>query len=116
MPILFARRDGTTYSRPERAEPEQIAQAMMRLAQARQRLRHLPTPGQVQAMASLDGHEPCSYLLDRRHNLVPRRFPYKRELGRHALCFTIRDENGWFVTEMVAMCDGTMFDLLARGR
>ena len=66
-------------------------------------------------MAWLDGREPCSYLLDRGQNFVPEPldFGYEGELGRHALNFTIRDDDGYVVTEMVAMGDGDMFDLLA---
>ena len=40
-------------------------------------------------------------------------FGYERELGRHALNFTIRDHDSYVVAEMVAMGDGGMFDLLA---
>ena len=63
----------------------------------------------------LDGREPCSYLLDPLQNFVPEPldFGHERELGRHALNFTLRDDEGCFVTEMVAMSDGGMFDLLA---
>ena len=43
----------------------------------------------------------------------PLDFGYERELGRHALNFTLRDDDGCIVTEMVAMGDGGMFDLLA---
>lgn len=55
------------------------------------------------------------YLLDRERNFVaePLDFGYERELGSHALCFTLRDDDGYVVTEMVAMRDGGMFDLLA---
>ena len=92
-----------------------MTRAFVRLIRRRHRLRHLPTLGQIRAMACLDGREPCSYLLDPRQNFVPEpmEFGYERELGRHALNFTVRDEDGYFVTEMVAMRDGGMFDLLA---
>ena len=92
-----------------------MTRAIVRVIQHRRRLRHLPTLGQIRAMAWLDGREPCSYLPDPQQNFVPEpmEFGYERELGRHALNFTVRDEDGYFVTEMVAMRDGGMFDLLA---
>ena len=101
--------------RPRRIGVIRMARAIVRLIRDRRRLRHLPTLGQVRAMARLDGREPVSYLLDPEHNFVPEPmdFGYERELGRHALCFTLRDHDGYVVTEMVAMRDGGMFDLLA---
>ena len=92
-----------------------MKRAFVRLIRRRHRLRHLPTLGQIRAMACLDGREPCSYLPDPQQNFVPEpmEFGYERELGRHALNFTVRNEDGYFVTEMVAMRDGGMFDLLA---
>ena len=99
----------------QRVGVARTARAIARLIADRRRLQHLPTLGQVRAMAWLDGREPCSYLLDPEHNFVPEPldFGYERELGRHALNFTIRDHDGYVVTEMVAMGDGGMFDLLA---
>jgi hypothetical protein len=91
------------------------ARALVRLARAHHRLVHLPTGGQVRAMAWLDGREPCSYLLDPKVNFVPELldFGYERELGRKALNFTLGDHDGYVVREMVALGDGGMFDLLA---
>lgn len=65
-------------------------------------------------MAWLDGREPCSYLLDSRQNFVPEPIGvgYERELGRHALCFTCRDGQGYVLMELVVMRDGGAFDLL----
>ena len=92
-----------------------VGRAVGRLIADRRRLKHVPTVGQVKAMAWLNGREPVSYLLDREQNFVPEPldFGYERELGSHALCFTLRDDDGYVVTEMVAMRDGGMFDLLA---
>jgi hypothetical protein len=92
-----------------------VGRAVSRLIAGRRRLKHVPTIGQIKAMAWLDGREPCSYLLDPFQNFVPEPldFGYERELGRHALNFTLRDDKGLFVTEMVAMGDGGMFDLMA---
>jgi hypothetical protein len=100
---------------PKRIGLVRVARAIVRLIRARRWLRHLPSIGQIKAMAWLDGREPISYLLDREQNFVPEPldFGYERELGRHALCFTLRDDEGCLVTEMVAMGDGGMFDLLA---
>jgi len=89
------------------------ARALVRLARARRRLEHLPTLGQVRAMAYFDGRDPCSYLLDRAVNFVPEpmEFGYESELGEHALCFICRDPNGRAM-ELVMMRDGGGFDLL----
>ena len=102
-------------SRPERIGAFRVSRAVGRLIADRRRLKHVPTVGQIKAMAWLDGREPVSYLLDPKVNFVPEPldFGYERELGRHALCFTLRDHDGYVVTEMVAMRDGGMFDLLA---
>ena len=102
-------------SRPERIGVFHVGRAVGRLVADRRRLKHVPTVGQVKAMAWLAGREPVSYLLDREQNFVPEPldFGYERELGSHALCFTLRDDEGYVVTEMVAMRDGGMFDLLA---
>lgn len=102
-------------SRPERIGMVRASRTLGRLIADRRRLKHVPTIGQIKAMASLDGREPCSYLLDPLQNFVPEQldFGYEREPGRHALNFTLRDDKGCFVTEMVAMGDGGMFDLLA---
>ncbi len=47
---------------------------------------------------------------------VPLRAPigagYERELGRHALCFTCRDGQGYVLMELVVVRDGGAFDLL----
>jgi hypothetical protein len=90
------------------------ARALVRLARAHRRLEHVPTLGQVRAMAWFDGREPCSYLLDRTVNFVPEpmEFGYERELGQHALSFTSRDPYGR-VMELVTMRDGGGFDLLS---
>ncbi len=89
------------------------ARAIVRLARARRRLEHVPSLGQVRAMAWFDGREPCSYLLDRAVNFVPEpmEFGYERELGQHALCFTCRDRYGRGM-ELAMMRDGGGFDLL----
>jgi hypothetical protein len=102
-------------SRPERIGAFRVGRAVGRLIADRRRVKHVPTVGQVKAMAWLDGREPVSYLLDREQNFVPEPldFGYERELGSHALCFMLRDDDGYVVTEMVAMRDGGMFDLLA---
>ncbi|MBV9193912.1 MAG: hypothetical protein JO168_07170 [Solirubrobacterales bacterium] len=102
-------------NRPARIGTIRILRASWRLITHRRRLKHLPTIGQIKAMAWLDGREPVSYLLDREQNFVPEPldFGYERELGTHALNFTVRDDDGCFVTEMVAMSDGETFDLLA---
>ena len=102
-------------SRPERIGAFRVSRAVGRLIADRRRLKHVPTVGQIKAMAWLDGREPVSYLLDPEQNFVPEPldFGYERELGSHALCFTVRDDDGYVVTEMVAMRDGGMFDLLA---
>ena len=88
--------------------------AIVRLARCWRRLAHVPTLGQVRAMAWFDGREPCSYLLDRAVNFVPdpMEFGYESELGQHALCFTCTDEFGR-VMELVMMRDGGGFDLLS---
>ena len=101
-------------ARKDRAGVVRTARAIVRLARAHRRLEHLPTLGQVQAMAWFDGREPCSYLLDRAVNFVPEpmEFGYESELGRHALCFTCRDRHGR-VMELVMMRDGGGFDLLS---
>jgi hypothetical protein len=89
------------------------ARAVVRLARAHRRLEHMPTLGQVRAMAWFDGREPCSYLLDRAVNFVPEpmEFGYERELGHHALAFACRDTGGRAM-ELVTMRDGGGFDLL----
>ena len=99
--------------RKDRAGVVRTARAIVRLARAHRRLEHVPTVGQVRAMAWFDGREPCSYLLDRAVNFVPEpmEFGYERELGHHALSFTCRDELGRLM-EMVVMRDGGGFDLL----
>ena len=99
---------------PQVAGVVRTARAIVRLARAHRRLEHLPTPGQVRAMAWFDGREPCSYLLDRAVNLVPEpmEFGYESELGQHALSFTCRDRHGR-VMELVTMRDGGGFDLLS---
>ena len=90
------------------------ARAIVRLARAHRRLEHLPTLGQVRALAWFDGREPCSYLLDRAVNFVPEpmEFGYERELGQHALAFSCRDPYGRAM-ELVTMRDGGGFDLLS---
>ena len=101
-------------ARKDRAGVVRTARAIVRLARAHRRLEHVPTLGQVQAMAWFDGREPCSYLLDRERNFVPEpmEFGYERELGQHALSFTCRDPYGR-VMELVTMRDGGGFDLLS---
>jgi hypothetical protein len=89
------------------------ARAIVRLACARRRLEHVPTLGQVRALAWFDGREPCSYLLDREVNFVPEplEFGYESELGRHALSFSYQDRYGRQM-ELVMMRDSGGFDLL----
>jgi hypothetical protein len=108
-----------SHDLPEDPEPQsagvvRTARAIVRLARAHRQLEHLPTFGQVRAMAWFDGHEPCSYLLDRAVNFVPEpmEFGYERELGRHALAFACRDTDGRAM-ELVTMRDGGGFDLLS---
>jgi hypothetical protein len=103
-----------SQGRVESSSLVRTARAIVRLARAHRRLEHLPTLGQVQAMAWFDGREPCSYLLDRAVNFVPEpmEFGYERELGGHALSFTCRDPHGR-VMELVTMRDGGGFDLLS---
>jgi hypothetical protein len=98
---------------PQVAGVVHTARAIVRLARAHRRLEHVPTLGQVRAMAWFDGREPCSYLLDRAVNFVPEpmEFGYERELGRHALAFACRDTEGRAM-ELVTMRDGGGFDLL----
>jgi len=105
--------DVARYGRGESAGLVRTAHAIVRLARAHRRLEHLPTVGQVRAMAWFDGREPCSYLLDRAVNFVPEpmEFGYQSELGQHALCFTCRDPHGRRM-ELVTMRDGGGFDLL----
>ena len=99
--------------RRARAGIVRTLRAIVRLARKGRRLAHLPSLGQVQAMAWFDGREPCSYLLDRAVNFVPEpmEFGYESELGQHALCFTCRDPYGRAM-ELVMMRDGGGFDLL----
>jgi len=107
--------DGDAPPAPgESAGLVRTARAIVRLARARDRLAHVPTLGQVRAMAWFDGREPCSYLLDRGVNFVPEpmEFGYERELGQHALSFTCHDGCGR-VMELVTMRDGGGFDLLS---
>ena len=106
--------DTPSAARKDRAGVVRTARAIVRLARAHRRLEHVPTLGQVQAMAWFDGREPCSYLLDRAVNFVPEpmEFGYERELGQHALSFTSCDRYGR-VMELVTMRDGGGFDLLS---
>ena len=106
--------EAASPARKNRAGMARTARAIVRLARAHRRLDHVPTLGQVQAMAWFDGREPCSYLLDRTVNFVPEpmEFGYERELGAHALSFTCRDPYGR-VMELVTMRDGGGFDLLS---
>ena len=101
-------------ARKDRAGVVRTACAVVRLARAHRRLEHVPTLGQVRAMAWFDGREPCSYLLDRAVNFVPdpMEFGYESELGQHALAFACRDPYGR-VMELVMMRDGGGFDLLS---
>ena len=101
-------------ARKDRAGVVRTARAIVRLVRGQRRLEHVPTLGQVQAMAWFDGREPCSYLLDRAVNFVPEpmEFGYERELGQHALSFTSCDRYGR-VMELVTMRDGGGFDLLS---
>ena len=106
--------DAARSGRGESAGLVRTARALVRLARAHRRLEHLPTLGQVRAMAWFDGREPCSYLLDRAVNFVPEpmEFGYESELGQRALCFTCQDPYGR-VMELVTMRDGGGFDLLS---
>ena len=101
-------------SRGDRVGVARTVRALVRLARCRRRLAHVPTPGQVRALAWFDGREPCSYLLDRAVNFVPEpmEFGYESELGQHALVFTCQDDYGR-VMELVTMRDGGGFDLLS---
>ena len=62
---------GLPAPRPELAGLARTASAIVRLARARDRLRHVPTVEQIRAMAWFDGREPCSYMLDPERNYVP---------------------------------------------
>ena len=106
--------ESASPARKDRAGVVRTARAIVRLARAHRRLEHVPTLGQVQAMAWFDGRKPCSYLLDGAVNFVPEpmEFGYERELGEHALSFTCRDPYGR-VMELVTMRDGGGFDLLS---
>ena len=106
--------ESASPARKDRAGVVRTARAIVRIARAHRRLAHVPTLGQVQAMAWFDGREPCSYLLDRAVNFVPEpmEFGYESELGEHALSFTCRDPYGR-VMELVTMRDGGGFDLLS---
>jgi hypothetical protein len=96
--------------RGKRVGAVRTAAAVGRLARNRRRLEHWPTLGQVQAMAALEGREPCSYLLDPEVNFVPELLVgYEGELGRHALCFTARLPHG--ESEFIALSDGGGFAL-----
>lgn len=111
--------EGLFFGEPRLPRPRRrlgirrTVRVLVRLARARRWLRHVPTLGQIRTMAWLDGHDPCSYLLDREHNFVPDplEFGYERELGRHALSFSCRSEWGRLM-EMVVMSDGGGFDLI----
>ena len=100
-------------ARKNRAGVVRTGRAIVRLARAHRRLEHLPTLGQVRAMAWFEGRDPCSYLLDRAVNFVPEpmEFGYESELGQHALAFACRDPYGRLM-ELVTMRDGGGFDLL----
>jgi hypothetical protein len=102
--------DDRPRGRGQRVGAVRTAMAVGRLVRDRQRLEHWPTLGQVQAMAALEGREPCSYLLDPGVNFVPELLVgYEGELGRHALCFTARLPHG--ESEFVALSDGGGFAL-----
>jgi hypothetical protein len=111
--------EGLLFGDPRPTRPSRrlgirrTVRALVRLGRARRRLSHVPTFGQIRTMAWLDGHDPCSYVLDREHNFVPEplEFGYERELGRQALSFSCRSEWGR-VLEMVVMSDGGGFDLI----
>ena len=81
--LLGVRADELPPVRRLRVGVARTARAIARLARAHNRLAHLPTVGQVRAMAWFDGREPCSYLLDPEQNFVPEpmEFGYERELG-----------------------------------
>jgi hypothetical protein len=106
--------EAPSLGRKDRAGVVRTARAIVRLARAHRRLEHVPTFGQVRALAWFDGREPCSYLLDRAVNFVPdpMEFGYESEVGRHALAFACRDTDGR-VMELVMMRDGGGFDLLS---
>ena len=74
----------TARSRPKRAGIGQLVRVAGRLSRARAegRLAHLPTVGQMRAMALLDGREPCSYLLDPEQNFVPQPMEFGYESDR----------------------------------
>jgi hypothetical protein len=102
--------DDRPRTRGQRVGAARTAAAVGRLVRDRRRLEHWPTLGQVQAMAALEGREPCSYLLDPDVNFVPELLVgYEGELGRHALCFTATLPHG--VGEFVALSDGGGFGL-----
>jgi len=102
--------DDRPRTRGKRVGVVRTAATVGRLVRDRGRLEHWPTLGQVQAMASLEGREPCSYLLDPGVNFVPELLAgYEGELGRHALCFTARLPHG--TGEFVALSDGGGFAL-----
>jgi hypothetical protein len=102
--------DDRPRARGQRIGAVRTAAAVGRLVRDRRRLAHWPTLGQVQAMARLEGREPCSYLLDPCVNFVPELlFGYEGELGRHALCFTAKLPYG--ESEFIALSDGGGFAL-----
>jgi hypothetical protein len=102
--------DDHPRTRGKKVGAVRTAAAVGRLVREHRRLEHWPTLGQVQAMARLEGREPCSYLLDPGVNFVPELLVgYEGELGRHALCFMARLPHG--VGEFVALSDGGGFAL-----
>ena len=105
--------DSPPQSVQVQVDPGRIEQSLARLEWAYDRLHHVPTVGQIRAMAWFDGKEPCSYLLDGRVNFVPEptELSHQRKLGRYALCFTCHDPQG-LMRELVVTSDGAGFDLL----
>ena len=88
-----------------------MVRAITRLAQARHRLKHVPTVEQVRAMAWFEGREPCSYLLDPEQNLVPELPVGGNPIGQYGLCFTGHNADECLF-ELVALPNGWTFDLL----
>ena len=70
-----------------RITPGRAARVAVELARERRRLSHVPTAGQLRAMARLGGSRPCSYRLDRAVNWLPESLPADFPLGASGLCF-----------------------------
>jgi hypothetical protein len=112
--ILDVAGDERPPRRRKRVGLARMLRAVVRLVCAGRRLAHVPTLGQVRAMAHWDGREPCSYLLDRGRNFVPEplEFGYERET-RPPRAVLHLPGLARAAMELVTMRDGGGFDLLS---